>query len=73
VTENRRWVSYVRRPPCDVCKRRHNGLRCKPTDARTVDLTISVPGYIHRTLLERVPWGERSAWVSNLIRKELNL
>lgn len=59
-----------RAAPCDVCCRVHNGT-CKPDEDRTVRVCVSLPGWLHREMVERVPWGERSAWLADLAAKEL--
>jgi len=58
------------RHPCDVCRRVHRG-RCKPADKRSVSVTITIPTHLHRELAAKVPWGERSRWITRLIRQEL--
>lgn len=52
------------RAPCDVCCRVHRGPRCKPTDKRSVKTGVTLPGHVHRELVESVPWGERSAFIA---------
>lgn len=59
------------RSPCVVCKRMHRGRRCKPEDARAAQLNISMPAHIHRALVARVPWGERSGFVARAVESAL--
>jgi hypothetical protein len=68
----RAWPSKKNRARgCAVCGRVHRGNHCKPEDARSVTVSVSLPGWLHRSMTERVPWGERSAWVAGLVAAEL--
>ena len=57
---------------CDNCRRLHLGPRCKPEDQRSVPVIAHLPQHLHRLFTERVPWGERSAWLTRLVEKELS-
>lgn len=59
------------RHPCDVCKRVHPG-RCVPADVRSVHVNLTLPGRVHRRMVERVPWGQRSGWIARLVAQELD-
>jgi hypothetical protein len=56
--------------PCDVCRRVHPN-RCKPTAARSVRVTLTLPGWVHRRLVDEVPWGERSAFLAAAVEAHL--
>lgn len=66
----REWRHRNRPEPCDVCNRVHPG-RCAPTDERSKQIGVTLPGGVHQLLTERVPWGERSAFVAGLIVEAL--
>lgn len=66
-------MTYVPSPPCPVCHRCHRGPRCLPSEARSVTLTVTIPGYLHRALFAQVPMFQRSAYVAAAIEKELQL
>lgn len=57
---------------CEVCNRVHRGPKCKPSDARTVRVCVTLPGFVHRLLEANVPWGDRSRWLASLVEKELD-
>lgn len=59
------------RIPCDGCKRVHLGPRCKPAEKRSISVAFTLPGHVARRFREVVPWGERSAYVSALLEREL--
>jgi hypothetical protein len=56
--------------PCRWCKRIHPA-RCKPPLERTASITLSVPAGLLQRFRDRVPYGERSAFVAALLHKEL--
>lgn len=58
--------------PCDTCKRVHRGPRCRPGDQRRVPMQIGFPAHVHRELMDRVPWGERSGWVADVVAAALD-
>jgi hypothetical protein len=57
--------------PCHGCCRVHRGPRCLPTDARSVTLAISFPGWVARELCDRLAWGERSGFVARAVAEAL--
>lgn len=57
--------------PCDGCCRVHRGPRCKPDDRRSVNVCVTLPAHVARELRERVPWGERSAFVAGAVDEAL--
>jgi hypothetical protein len=61
----------MRRTPCDVCRRVHRGRRCKPTEARSVHVCVTMPAHVHRELVDVVPWGERSGFVARAVENAL--
>lgn len=58
------------RGPCDVCFRVHRG-RCLPGAERTVKVTVCLPAHVAEALRDQVGWGERSAFVSDLVSEAL--
>lgn len=57
--------------PCDGCCRVHRGPRCKPTESRSVSMSVTVPRHVRRGLDDAVPWGERSGFVARAIEAAL--
>lgn len=54
---------------CDECKRVHLG-ECLPGDV-SARLCLTLPARVDRVLRERVPWGDRSRFVSELVEAAL--
>jgi hypothetical protein len=61
-----------RRIACDICKHLHEPPACPP-GAAAVRMTIDLPPHVHRALIGRIHWGERSPWIVRLIRRELKV
>lgn len=61
-----------RRVACDECKSLHKPPECPP-GAEPATLTLRLPHWLHRELNAHVVAGERSAWVTRLIRRELQV
>lgn len=66
----RRELKSGSRVVCDACNRLHPPPACEDGEL-SVPLSLTLRPWLHRRLVEEVPWGDRSGFVADLIEEAL--